>query len=117
KPQGRRGGSLLFVEPIPPLATKPVRAGSLSIMRGISPSWAKSQRGFGMKRFLLLSAASLALAGSAVWAHSDEAPQAQSAPADAASLKPLRFGSWGVDLGARDISVRPGDDFDRYANG
>jgi len=70
-----------------------------------------------MKRFLLLSAASLALAGSAVWAHSDEAPQAQSAPADAASLKPLRFGSWGVDLGARDISVRPGDDFDRYANG
>jgi len=70
-----------------------------------------------MKRFLLLSAASLALAGSAVWAHSDEAPQAQSAPADAASLKPLRFGSSGVDLGARDISVRPGDDFDRYANG
>ncbi len=70
-----------------------------------------------MKRFLLLSAASLALAGSAVWAHSDEAPQAQSAPADAASLKPPRFGSWGVDLGARDISVRPGDDFDRYANG
>jgi putative endopeptidase len=33
------------------------------------------------------------------------------------SLKALTFGSWGVDLGARDTSVKPGDDFDRYANG
>ena len=70
-----------------------------------------------MKKFLLLSAASLGLAGSAVWARSDDAPAARSAPADNASLKPLSFGSWGVDLGARDTSVRPGDDFDSYANG
>lgn len=34
-----------------------------------------------------------------------------------ASLKPLVFGSWGVDLGARDTSVKPGNDFDKYANG
>ncbi|WP_428681299.1 M13 family metallopeptidase [Sphingopyxis sp.] len=40
------------------------------------------------------------------------------APAkDDGSLKALTFGSWGVDLGARDTSVKPGDDFDKYANG
>ena len=33
------------------------------------------------------------------------------------SLKALTFGTWGVDLGARDTSVKPGDDFDKYANG
>ncbi|RMF66851.1 MAG: M13 family peptidase, partial [Alphaproteobacteria bacterium] len=27
------------------------------------------------------------------------------------------LGSWGVDLSARDLSVKPGDDFFRYANG
>src|SRR3546814_807847 len=70
-----------------------------------------------MKTFLLLSAASLALAGPAAFARSEGAPAPQSAPADAASLAPLQFGSWGVDLSARDTSVRPGDDFDRYANG
>src|SRR3546814_17757696 len=70
-----------------------------------------------MKTFLLLSAASLALAGPAAFARSEGAPAPQSAPADAASLAPLQFGSWGVDLSARDTSVRPGDAFDRYANG
>ena len=29
----------------------------------------------------------------------------------------LRYGSWGVDLTTRDLGVRPGDDFDRYAGG
>lgn len=27
------------------------------------------------------------------------------------------FGSWGVDLSSRDLSVKPGDDFQRYASG
>lgn len=36
---------------------------------------------------------------------------------DEASVKALTFGSWGVDLTARDPSVKPGDDFDKYANG
>ncbi len=36
---------------------------------------------------------------------------------DEASLKALTFGKWGVDLDARDTSVKPGDDFDKYANG
>lgn len=70
-----------------------------------------------MKKFLLLSAASLALAGPTAMAQPDSAPAAQPAPADSGALDPLRFGSWGVDLDARDTSVRPGDDFDRYANG
>ncbi len=29
----------------------------------------------------------------------------------------VHFGTWGVDLSTRDLSVRPGDDFQRYANG
>lgn len=36
---------------------------------------------------------------------------------DDGSLKALTFGKWGVDLNARDTSVKPGDDFDKYANG
>ncbi|APW74274.1 M13 family peptidase [Sphingopyxis sp. MG] len=47
----------------------------------------------------------------------DTAASAAAADADAASLRALTFGAWGVDLAARDPSVKPGDDFDRYANG
>ncbi|HEY0597617.1 M13 family metallopeptidase, partial [Sphingopyxis sp.] len=39
------------------------------------------------------------------------------AAGDPGSLKALTFGKWGVDLDARDPSVKPGDDFDKYANG
>ena len=35
----------------------------------------------------------------------------------AASSADVRYGSWGVDLDARDVSVKPGDDFQRYATG
>jgi putative endopeptidase len=35
----------------------------------------------------------------------------------ASDPKPLVFGTWGVDLAARDTSVRPGDDFADYAWG
>ncbi len=35
----------------------------------------------------------------------------------APSLGDLRYGSWGVDLDARDPSIRPGDDFDYHAGG
>ena len=31
--------------------------------------------------------------------------------------KDVHFGTWGVDLTARDLSVKPGDDFQRYASG
>ncbi|QUM74291.1 M13 family metallopeptidase [Sphingopyxis granuli] len=47
----------------------------------------------------------------------DTTASAAAADADAASLRALTFGAWGVDLAARDPSVKPGDDFDRYANG
>ncbi len=30
---------------------------------------------------------------------------------------PAAIGAWGVDLAARDTSVKPGDDFFKYANG
>ena len=33
------------------------------------------------------------------------------------SLADKRYGDWGVDLAARDLSIRPGDDFDYYAGG
>ena len=45
-----------------------------------------------------------------------------SAPALAQTLaasepQVVRFGTWGVDLSTRDLSVKPGDDFQRYAAG
>ena len=42
---------------------------------------------------------------------------AGTAEADARSLATPRYGAWGFDLSGRDLSVRPGDDFNRYANG
>src|SRR5215207_3710841 len=36
-------------------------------------------------------------------------------PTSRTNLDDKTYGSWGVDLSARDLSVRPGDDFDSYA--
>ena len=36
---------------------------------------------------------------------------------EGAHASPPQFGSWGVDLSARDLTVRPGQDFNRHANG
>ena len=46
-------------------------------------------------------------------------PAAAQQPAAAPSGEPqvVRFGAWGVDLATRDLSVKPGDDFQRYAAG
>jgi putative endopeptidase len=41
---------------------------------------------------------------------------ASAPPADAVP-QVVHFGSWGVDISTRDLSVRPGDDFQRYAAG
>jgi putative endopeptidase len=65
--------------------------------------------------------AALFLAGSALAA----APLAAQQPTAAAGSgvsgieapKALHFGSWGVDVSTRDLSVKPGDDFQRYASG
>ena len=45
------------------------------------------------------------------------APLAAETSAAASNAGTIRFGSWGVDLASRDLSVKPGDDFQRYANG
>jgi putative endopeptidase len=52
------------------------------------------------------SAAVLALAGHGALAQTGQL-----------SDQPKHYGKWGVDLSARDLSVRPGDDFFSYANG
>lgn len=54
-------------------------------------------------------------------AHSSARAETPGVTADprAAPTTPARaaYGNWGVDLASRDTSVRPGDDFYRYANG
>jgi putative endopeptidase len=60
-----------------------------------------------MKKSLLSLSLSLGLAVLASAAHA-----AAPAPAKAPAL-----GTFGIDLGNRDAAVRPGDDFNRYANG
>jgi putative endopeptidase len=68
----------------------------------------------------LASVATLALVATAPAAPARAATvQVETAPAAAAPAKPAtpRYGSWGIDLSARDPSVRPGDNFDAYVNG
>ena len=44
--------------------------------------------------------------------------QQPAAPAGAATVpQQVHFGIWGVDISTRDLSVKPGDDFQRYASG
>jgi putative endopeptidase len=69
-----------------------------------------------------LLACSILAAAPAFAQHEHHAQPAQSAqpvpPAtNAAQAETVRFGTWGVDLAARDMSVKPGDDFERYASG
>ena len=45
------------------------------------------------------------------------APAASQSAAPAAAPTTVHFGTWGVDIGTRDLSVNPGDDFQRYAAG
>jgi putative endopeptidase len=75
---------------------------------------------FGGAAGLAIAAALMATPGMA----RDAAPTATLAAAaddagskEEGSLKALTFGKWGVDLEARDTKVKPGDDFDKYANG
>jgi putative endopeptidase len=61
--------------------------------------------------------AALFLTGTALTTPAFAEQGTAAATASVADPKPLHFGSWGVDLTARDTSVKPGDDFDTYANG
>ena len=69
-----------------------------------------------MKRHLLAAAAvaTLSIAGLGTAVIAADAPAAAAA-ADLA--KAPRMGTWGFDLAGQDRSVKPGDDFFRYANG
>jgi len=62
-------------------------------------------------------AMALLAASTACWAIQAQA-QAQ-APAAATVSAPAhpRLGAWGVDLTGRDLSAKPGDDFEKYASG
>ena len=70
-----------------------------------------------MSKTRLMGAAGLALA----LALSAQAAQAQNAPAAHAALTAAadapQIHPWGFDLGGRDLTVKPGDDFNAYANG
>src|SRR2546430_6979826 len=64
------------------------------------------------------STAHLAVIATAAAAVGFSAPGAAvSAPAPGAAAPPAQIGQWGIDLGSRDLSVKPGDDFYRYADG
>ena len=43
------------------------------------------------------------------------AAQQQDAGVSVSEPKVVHFGTWGVDTSTRDLSVKPGDDFQRYA--
>ena len=69
-------------------------------------------------RFTHAAISAALLLGSTALAAPASAEQGSSTAVSAvADPKPLHFGAWGVDLTARDTSVKPGDDFDTYANG
>lgn len=79
-----------------------------------------------MRRIGLIAFSSLLLAGTAPLAAQSQprtvAPAATvdglpggRAPVRAANQP--RYGTFGIDLAARDLNVKPGDDFNRYANG
>jgi putative endopeptidase len=60
--------------------------------------------------------AAMFLAGSALQAVPAYAQQPAPA-AGAVGTGQVHFGTWGVDVSTRDLSVKPGDDFQRYASG
>src|ERR1700739_4430006 len=63
------------------------------------------------RRSAVLLSFTATLAAAAAWSRSP--PRRAAAPAAGAP----QFGAWGVDLTGRDLTVKPGDDFERYANG
>ena len=67
-----------------------------------------------LRRSLRLS---LLLACTAIVALPATAQQTATSASSATAPQTVRFGTWGVDLSTRDMAVKPGDDFQRYANG
>ena len=64
------------------------------------------------------AAAAMLAASTAMVAASAVAQTTQASAASSASMPgKAQLGTWGVDLSARDMSVKPGDDFQKYASG
>jgi len=81
-----------------------------------------------MRRIGLIAFSSLLLAGTAPLAAQSQSQPRPAAPAAAIDGLPgsrtparaagqPRYGTFGIDLAARDMNVKPGDDFNQYANG
>jgi putative endopeptidase len=70
----------------------------------------------GKSKFAFVRAAAVLLAASTALAAAPP-PPGKSGAGSSANVETVRFGSWGVDLSARDLAVKPGDDFQRYASG
>ena len=72
-----------------------------------------------MSKTRLMGAAGLALAFalSAQAAFAQNAHAGHAAPTAAAAADAPQIHPWGFDLGGRDLAVKPGDDFNEYANG
>ena len=62
-------------------------------------------------------AAAALLAASAAIVAAPSFAKDGTAAAESGTTETVHFGSWGVDLSSRDLSVKPGDDFQRYAAG
>jgi putative endopeptidase len=74
-----------------------------------------------MTRLSLFGASALSLIASAALAAAQPAPSGAAAPGPVAdpvpALAPAVYGTWGVDLSGRDVAIKPGDDFNRFASG
>ncbi len=66
---------------------------------------------------LIASAAVLALGAVPALASAPDSPAAPSAAGTSDPAKTGKYGDWGVALENRDTSVKPGDDFDKFASG
>ena len=69
------------------------------------------------RSIFLSAAASLLALSAAMPGLAKDRPTAVADDAAAAESAKPELGAWGIDLSARDLSVKPGADFFRYANG
>ena len=71
----------------------------------------------GQRKFVPARLAALLATAAMIGAAPAAAQQAAGAGTSASAPQTVRYGSWGVDISARDLAVKPGDDFQRYASG
>jgi len=64
-----------------------------------------------------LKAFAVLIASTACWAMPAQAQTTAPAAVTTATAPHAKLGAWGVDLTTRDLSVKPGEDFQKYASG